>query len=558
MWCYSNVGRKTGTGISKIDSYKKRPDPVDTAYREAVGRLKVLLAESYTVPIVGKRTLRDDSGDDTDNQSLISSRSRHSHHHYHRSSPFISRRYPFFNNHSTPSKYEKSHGHTDYKATTPAEPERKDISSEKWEEKQQAPEMMSFIERQEDYIEQLEREAQFCRDELSGLLGKVKEVISENENLHEKQKSNLIKSLSKSPKKSPKKTRRLEGPSIVFESRISELEAQLTQTKIELRKCQEENENYKRKIADGTLGDLGAFDTYKIQIDNLQREKGTLQDQVSKLQYELAQLRERNSDTSHKIKRSLDVVEQAQFEKTQLEAEIRRLKDELDRQHDKMRETIHEQGRRIADERAAVERRYSQQIEQLTTELGVQWETASKLQLELDKQRREDNDVRRDIAQKQAHIDELRKEIQAKTAGLQSDLATSSAEKGALEQQISSLHLAVERAERQAKQESNRLQAEIQSLRQRLDRGDADLLHSRRENLRLTEQVASLEKELNMNAILAEDKSKKPSTSATSEVIPMTALPLPPPSKDRDKEMSSMIKDMESKHGKRYGNYKLT
>lgn len=83
-------------------------------------------------------------------------------------------------------------------------------------------------------------------------------------------------------------------------------------------------------------------------------------------------------------------------------------------------------------------------------------------------------------------------------AGLQSDLATSSAEKGALEQQIASLHLAVERAERQAKQESNRLQAEIQSLRQRLDRGDADLLHSRRENLRLTEQVASLEKEVSI------------------------------------------------------------
>lgn len=54
-------------------------------------------------------------------------------------------------------------------------------------------------------------------------------------------------------------------------------------------------------------------------------------------------MKDRNNDTSHKIKRSLDVVEQAQFEKTQLEAEIRRLKDELDRQHDKMRETIHEQ-----------------------------------------------------------------------------------------------------------------------------------------------------------------------------------------------------------------------
>lgn len=75
-------------------------------------------------------------------------------------------------------------------------------------------------------------------------------------------------------------------------------------------------------------------------------------------------------------------------------------------------------------------------------------------------------------------------------------MAASSAERGSLEQQIASLHLAVERSERQGKQEANRLQAEVQSLRQRLDRADADLLHSRRENLRLSEQVAGLEKEV--------------------------------------------------------------
>lgn len=37
---------------------------------------------------------------------------------------------------------------------------------------------------------------------------------------------------------------------------------------------------------------------------------------------------------------------------------------------------------------------------------------------------------------------------------------------------------------------------QIQSLRQRLDRADADLVHSRRENLRLSEQISTLEKEV--------------------------------------------------------------
>lgn len=79
---------------------------------------------------------------------------------------------------------------------------------------------------------------------------------------------------------------------------------------------------------------------------------------------------------------------------------------------------------------------------------------------------------------------------------LQSDIGLSGAEKSALEQQIASLQMGNERTERQNRQELVRLQAEIQSLRQRLDRADADLIHSRRENIRLSEQVASLEKEV--------------------------------------------------------------
>ncbi|KAG6439834.1 hypothetical protein O3G_MSEX001125, partial [Manduca sexta] len=67
----------------------------------------------------------------------------------------------------------------------------------------------------------------------------------------------------------------------------------------------------------------------------------------------------------------------------------------------------------------------------------------------------------------------------------------------------------------------------IQSLRQRLDRADADLVHSRRENLRLSEQIANLEKELNMKNLTPETPEKK----------------------KKEKELSSMLETMENKHG---------
>lgn len=194
--------------------------------------------------------------------------------------------------------------------------------------------------------------------------------------------------------------------------------------------------------------------------------------------------------------RSRDIAEQSAFEKAQSDIEIRRLRDELDRQHARVREMQHEMAKKISEERSLAERRYNFQVDQLGGDLSNQWETSSRLQLELERQKRAEADYRRDLAQKNSQIEEMRSEMKQRTSSLMSDLAQINAEKQSLEQEITSLRLQLERAERHTKIESSRLNAEIISLRQRLDRADADLLESKRENLRLGDQVASLEKEV--------------------------------------------------------------
>lgn len=81
-------------------------------------------------------------------------------------------------------------------------------------------------------------------------------------------------------------------------------------------------------------------------------------------------------------------------------------------------------------------------------------------------------------------------------ASLQSDLTRTLFEKDAAEQEVSSAKSLAERIERQGRQEQNRLLAEINSYKHRLERADADLIHCRRENFRLSEQISSLEKEV--------------------------------------------------------------
>ena len=118
------------------------------------------------------------------------------------------------------------------------------------------------------------------------------------------------------------------GPNILFESRISELEAQLAQINIDYKKIADENAELKRKRAFGgdSVVDNSCSEAYKKQIDNLQRDKTSLEDMVKKLQKQITEQKSLDAQVFSKTQRNRDLVEQASFEKTQADIEIRRLK----------------------------------------------------------------------------------------------------------------------------------------------------------------------------------------------------------------------------------------
>lgn len=365
-----------------------------------------------------------------------------------------------------------------------------------------APELLNFIEKQETYIEQLEKESHYCRQELNHLLTKVKDVISENETLTDQAKTGITTSVfksidtSESDETSPMKIVKMKSPrghgsqNLLLESRISELEAKLTQSQLD------RSLGLTPSSAGGNNAPDYLGDHFKKTIENLKQDKGSLEDTVRKLQLQITQLKEHESSNFNRSLKNRDLAEHISFEKAQSDIEIRRLKEELERQHERVRELQHEMARRISEERAVAERRYNYQVDQLGGDLTNQWEQSSKLQLDLERFRRLETDLKREIAQKASQIDEMKTDMKTKTANHMSDVAQLNAEKQSLEQEVISMRLQVEKADRICKVESARLNAEINSLRQRLDKGDGDVLQARRENLKLSDQIASLEKEV--------------------------------------------------------------
>lgn len=202
----------------------------------------------------------------------------------------------------------------------------------------------------------------------------------------------------------------------MYESRISELEAQLTQARLELRKAQEENQTISKRLSETSSSEKSV--EMRSELDKALRAKYEAEMKLDEMRNLLSAAKDRETEASQRAKRSVDNRQQIEFEKNQSEMEIRRLKDELEKQQEKLREATQEMNRRMIEERQHLERQYNQQIEQLTADIMSHWEAANKSQLESEKQRREINELRRELSQKQTIVDNLKKELQDKICKL--------------------------------------------------------------------------------------------------------------------------------------------
>lgn len=173
--------------------------------------------------------------------------------------------------------------------------------------------LIRFIERQESYIKQQERDSELQREELSNMKYKIQELSNENESLHNKlldapdsdQENSLVRSTT----------------IITLESKITELDAKLTQAKIDVKRLKDENDTLKRQIERGE--GLHIVDTFKRQVEDLKRDKSEQENTIKRLQDQIVSLKE--NEINIQSRRTREFNEKVSYEKTQMEHEIRRL-----------------------------------------------------------------------------------------------------------------------------------------------------------------------------------------------------------------------------------------
>ena len=313
---------------------------------------------------------------------------------------------------------------------------------------QLSPAVRDLIHRQEIYIEQLEKEAAFCKEQLATILTQVKDVLISNGNedkLKKQEMFNLIKTIETDVKSVDKSNN----------------------------KYQEENNMLKQKLD-------------KCEDDVF----------VRKLKNEVEMLRVREAEAAEQVQRSLKVAEQIRQQKSEAEFEVGQLSGQVERQQHKIRSLIEEQVSKVNEERTAIERRYKEVVETTKDELQKSQQENVKLIGMLDKASRSENDAKRHLEEREKQLSKIREDTDRRVGELQLEIVDVTANKQSLERDLNMLKLKIEKEKSDNSMEIERLQSEIGAVRGRIKFAEESLVEQRGQNLQMVETVASLETDL--------------------------------------------------------------
>ena len=313
-----------------------------------------------------------------------------------------------------------------------------------------SPAVKELIQRQEIYIEQLEREAAFCKEQLSTILTQVKDVLIANSNEDQAKKEeivNLIKNIETEVKTVP----------VMKSSKIPE------DTKDVKLKVESQNED---------------------------------PEAVKKLREELENLRLRESEAAEQVQRSIKVAEQIKQQKSEAEFEVGQLSGQVERQQARIRSLIEDQVNKVEEERTAIEKRYKDLLDQGRDDLQKIQQENVRLSSLLEKSSRSESEAKRLLEEKDRILSKVKEEMDRRMGELQLEIVEFSSAKQSLDREVNKMRLRLEKEKSDNNMEVERLQSEIGAVRGRLKFAEENLVDQRGQNLQMVEAVASLETEL--------------------------------------------------------------
>ncbi|KAJ8360262.1 hypothetical protein SKAU_G00167870 [Synaphobranchus kaupii] len=459
-----------------------------------------------------------------------------------------------------------------------------------------AQDLVPMIHNQTEYIQHLEAEVKFCKEELLGMKQRIRVVIVENEKLHEEMKSRTVEDTLKDytildatngPEAEPvigshprtSTFRQSQSHNLVqaedhtwhnemdklktlYQAQTETLEAQVIALRKDLAGSQKECEEVKGRLrtreaaaASGRVQQAGGLclkcaqheavlvhthtNVHVQAIERLTRERDELTGVLASLRASQSDAQHREWSSYQQVKQAVQMAEEANLEKTEALVQCEQMRSELSRQRERLeRELMAEQEKisRMREEVRGEARKEKEELAKMVMEL-------SQRVAELEGQRAR---CERESSSLQVQLEEaLRK--------LSSQEAESNKVSVELRYQLSHSQLKREEAERElrahaskssrqlelAQQEVEKLGLELIGCRQRLEGAQRDGGRAQAEVLSLTERLCHVQHQLHLTR--QEKEAAERGRSEDADALTFQA-------QQREQELTRRLQHTEAQH----------
>lgn len=451
--------------------------------------------------------------------------------------------------------------------------------------------LVPIIHNQSEYIQHLEAEVKFCKEELLGMKQRVRVVVVENEKLHEELKAKIVEDTLKeytlvdsmlNVEHTPEKTnisklrlnavdqtedqkwrKEMEQLKCLYQAQTETLEAQVVSLKKDLASVQKDYEETKERLrhkevmaaATGSGQRVGGLclkcaqheavlaethsNVHVQTIERLTKERDELMTVLCSLRASQTEAQQREWAAYQQVKQAVEMAEEANLEKTRALVQCDHFHSELTRQRERLKRELACEQEKISQAREAARAENRKEKEELVQTVTSLSQKVAELEGLLERGERDRNSLNVQLEEAFKKLTAQETDSSKVCAELRFLLTQAQLKKEEAEREVRDISSKLSRQLELAEQEGQKLGVELNGCRQRLEEVQKAEGRARAEAAGLAEGLSRAQRQLHLTR-----QEKEAAVRCCGE--DMAALTFQ--AQRREHELTQKLQQMEAQH----------
>ncbi|KAM4813750.1 serologically defined colon cancer antigen 8 isoform 2-T2 [Urocitellus parryii] len=356
----------------------------------------------------------------------------------------------------------------------------------------------------------------------------------------------------------------LEGLKLTYEAKSEILESQLTFLRKDLaeyqKNCEDLRERLKHKeslLAANISSHVGGLclkcaqheavlsqthNNVHIQtIERLSKERDDLMSALVSVRNSLGDMQQRETSAYEQVKQAVHMTEEANFEKTKALIQCEQLKNELERQTERLEKELASQQEKRAFEKEMMKKEITKEREDMESKMLILSQNIAQLEAQVEKITREKISAVNQLEEIQTQFASQEMDATKVCGEMRFQLNKTKMEKDEAEKEHREYRAKTKRDLEIKDQEIEKLRLELSESKQHMEQEQQKAARAREECLKLTELLGESEHQLHLTRLEKDSIQQSFSNEAKAQALQ---------AQQREQELTQKIQQMEAQHDK--------